>query len=387
VTTQDYREPTADAVVVGVVADPVAAPARIAQQLERDLPRLLAEQLTDRVWRVEVVCERLPPSDMCAVEMMDLATERMQQHGWDLAVCVTDLPLVSGKQAVVAEASNSRHVAVVSLPAFGAMALRRRVRAVVVQLIEDLRGRRIPGGNVEEHRRGELPALGRAFRRVILDQEGVDVRIVAAWGRLRLLVGMVLDNRPWRVVLGLRGALVGAFAFSTFYLLNTTLWQLASTMSVFQRLAAVLGSIAVIVTWLITYHHLWERTRDRPIQERDQAVLFNASTVLTLTIGLACGYLALYLLNLIAAIIVFTPKVFSQYVGPTLGVGDYAIVVLVVTAAATVAGAIGSGFDSEEAVREAAYSYRERERQQALHHSQRSREQQQRSDRQGDAGT
>jgi hypothetical protein len=72
VTTQDSREPTADAVVVGVVADPVAAPAHIARQLEHDLPGLLAEEVRDRAWRVEMVREQLPPGDVCYVEMMTL---------------------------------------------------------------------------------------------------------------------------------------------------------------------------------------------------------------------------------------------------------------------------------------------------------------------------
>jgi len=159
VTTQDSRTQASGTVVVGVLADPVAAPAQVAQQLEQDLPGLLCEQLTDREWRVEVHLERLPPSDIRHSEMMDLATERMRQRGWDLAVCVTDLPLISGRQPVVADASNSRNVVVVSLPAFGAMALRGRVRGVVAQLIADLRGEGTQDEDTEERRRRRVAAL------------------------------------------------------------------------------------------------------------------------------------------------------------------------------------------------------------------------------------
>ncbi|WP_410948771.1 hypothetical protein [Pseudonocardia nantongensis] len=87
------------------------------------------------------------------------------------------------------------------------------------------------------------------------------------------------------------------------------------------------------------------------------------------TIGLVCGYVALFVLNLIAALIIFTSEVFGQYAGPEHGLGDYVTVVLLAIAAATVAGAIGSGFESEESVREATYSYRERERREALRRS------------------
>ena len=85
------QSPTGE-IVVGVVADPVATTLTVAKYLERELPGLLAEQLSEGHWRVEVHRERLPPSDEKRFEMMDLAAERKREHGWDLAVCVTDLP-------------------------------------------------------------------------------------------------------------------------------------------------------------------------------------------------------------------------------------------------------------------------------------------------------
>lgn len=53
---------------------------------------------------------------------------------------------------------------------------------------------------------------------------------------------------------------------------------------------------------------------------------------------------------------------------------EYATVILLVTAAGTVAGAVGSGFESEDSIREAAYSYRDRERRAALRDLQQRRE-------------
>ena len=102
--------------------------------------------------------------------------------------------------------------------------------------------------------------------------------------------------------------------------------------------------------------------------------------MLTLAIGLACGYVGLYVLNLIAALIVFTPEVFSQYVGAEYGLGEYLLVALLATSAATVAGAIGSGFESEESVHEAAYSYRERARREAIRRSREAEENDERLD-------
>ena len=368
-TAKESPSQPPEPVVVGLMTDPVGTPLEITQYLEQKLPGLLSEKLAGREWRIEVHHERLPPSDEQRFEMMDLASERKRQRGWDFAVCITDFPLVINRRPIVADACSKRNVAVVSLPAFGAMALRRRAVGVVAQLIVDLQGGTAPEEGSEEHRRSRVSALGGAFRRTTPDQDGIDVRIVANRGRLRLLIGMVRDNRPWRLVSGLRGALVGAFAFSAFYLLNTTLWELALTMAVWQLVAVVIASIAVMLTWLIVYHRLWERARDLPARQRERTALFNASTVITLAIGLTCGYLALTSLNLIAALIVFTPEVFSQYAGPEYGFGAYLLVTLLATAAATIAGAIGSGFESEESVHEAAYSYRERARREALRRS------------------
>ncbi len=383
-TAQRSHRPTdtaVDDVVVGILADPVAAPTQVARQLAQDLPQLLAEQLQeDGNWRVDVQREQLPASEVDHSVMMEIASRRMREHGWDLVVCITDLPLRYGSQPVVADVSSTRCVVVVSLPAFGAMALRRRVRGVVAQLIADLRGRGTPPEHTEAHRRRRLPALDSPFRRITPDQPDVDVRVLASRGTVRLLIGMVRANRPWRLVFGLRGPLAGAFAFSAFYLVSTSVWQLGAAMGPLRLLAAALGSAAVMVGWLIVYHHLWERTTGLRPDERAHAALFNTTTVLTLAIGVGCMYAALYLVNLAAAVIVLTPDVFGQYVGPDPGFLAYASVMLLVTAAGTVAGAIGSGFETEDSVREAAYSYRDRERREALRELQRRREQDEETD-------
>lgn len=385
-TTAENQESTDDAgnsggtVTIGVVADPVAAPADVGRQLARDLPGLLSTQLDEGCsWRVEVVNEQLPPSDDSHTELMQVGIDRMSRHGWDIAVCVTDQPLGSGREPIVGDVSKQRGVVVVSLPAFGAMLLRRRVRGVVAQLITDLRSSGTPEEGTQQHRRRRLPWLARRFRRATPEQDGADVRVLASRGRTRLLIGMVRDNRPWRLVLGLAGALAGAFAFSAFYLISTTLWQLASTMGPWRMVVTAIGSVVIMVGWLIAYHHLWEPMRNRPVFERDQAALFNLSTTLTLFLGVGFMYAGLYVANLAVASVVLTPTVFGKYISGT-GFGDYALVVVVITAAATVAGAIGSGFQSENSIREAAFSYRERERRQALQKLENEREQRERDE-------
>lgn len=76
--------------------------------------------------------------------------------------------------------------------------------------------------------------------------------------------------------------------------------------------------------------------------------------------------MGLYLVNLTAALVLLSPGVLDSYIAGQASAGTYVLIPVLVTAAATVAGAIGSGFESEESVRNAAFSRRERERREAF---------------------
>ncbi|GAB3724899.1 hypothetical protein [Nocardiopsis oceani] len=352
---------------VGVLADPVAMPVLVGEQLAEDLPQLLADQVdSEQVWDAQVQRERLPPSDSRHTAMMELAETKMAEYGWDMVVCVTDLPMRSGRRAVMADMNSQRRVVVVSLPAFGVMALQRRVGAVATQLVADIHRPGTPQEGSAQHQRRRLPVLSGRFRRHTPDQPGVDARISSRWGDLRLLLGMVRANRPWRLVWSLTGPLVGAFAFSAFYLLNSTVWEMATMLSAWRLALAAGGALAVMTGWLIVYHKLWEPVRARPRIEREQAVLFNATTVLTLGLGVAFLYAGLFAVNTVASLVLLSPGILDSYVAGQVSPGTYLLIPVLVTAASTVAGAIGSGFESEESVRNAAFSLRERERREAF---------------------
>ena len=372
-TGTDHNE---NGVTVGVLTDPVAMPVLIGRQLAQDLPEVLSDHVDPaREWTVQVHQERLPPSDSRHTAMMELAESEMDERGWDITVCVTDLPMRSGKQAIMGDVNTGRRVIVISLPAFGAMNLRRRIRAVVAQLIADVHRPGDPEEGTEQHARRRLPVLSGRFQRLTPDQNGVDARIASRSGSLRLLSGMVRANRPWRLVWGMTGPLVGAFAFSAFYLLNSTVWELATTLSPWRLVLTVIGALTVMTGWLVVYHHLWEPVRERPRGEREQAVLFNASTVVTLTTGVTFMYIGLCVVNLIASLVLLPPSILQSYIAGSVGVSTYVLIPLLVTSAATVAGAIGSGFESEDSVRNAAFSLRERERREAFREKHEQRQQ------------
>src|SRR4051794_41951783 len=89
------------------------------------------------------------------VEAIDFARARLLRDGWDMAVCITDAPLRIGTRPVVADASATHGVALISLPALGAAQTRRRARDAVIRLVD-----RLVGGSLELGQRGPRRRAG-----------------------------------------------------------------------------------------------------------------------------------------------------------------------------------------------------------------------------------
>jgi hypothetical protein len=101
-----------------------------------------------------------PPAD--DAEIVTAARDRLLAEEWDLAVVVTDLPLSVDRRTVVAHASPVHGVAVLSLPALGAVARRRRALQTTVGLLRILLGADTDG-------EGDPAALRRRVRELATD--------------------------------------------------------------------------------------------------------------------------------------------------------------------------------------------------------------------------
>ena len=181
-------------------------------------------------------------------------------------------------------------------------------------------------------------------------------------GRWRLLLGMVLANRPWLLVPGLKSALVAALATGAIATINSTVWLLADSLSWWRLLVATIASVVLVVAWLVIDGELWDRPDDDSAEARERSRLYNTSTLVTLTTGVLICYLALYVVNLAWAMFVLDPAVMGGYLKASLGYGDLFVLAWFVASAATVGGGLGTGLESDEAIRAAAYSKREEER-------------------------
>jgi hypothetical protein len=345
--------------VVSLVADP-GLPFELARSFAVDLDLVLSREVSDEcTWQVDVVAQRLPADEQGDIRLDDLVHERIDESEIDVTVCLTDQPRRDGVRPIVGDVSTGTGVALVSLPAMGVLRVRSRAGRTVVRLVEELVGEPLglepPGGRADG---GDLPP----FRRTTPTDGDVDVRYVGGGhhSRLRLLAGMIRANRPWRLITYLSAAFAAAIAVGAYSIITPDIWVLADTLGP-GRLAAAGGlSIAAMVAWLVIDHEMWERP-SRPAA-KELAAFYNATTVVSLTIGVLFVYAGLFVLALLTELLLLDRGLLGARLGHGAGWIDYVTVAWMASSLATVGGALGTGFQTDEAVQAAAYGYRQRER-------------------------
>jgi hypothetical protein len=117
------------------------------------------------------------------------------------------------------------------------------------------------------------------------------------------------------------------------------------------------GSVAAITVALIAGAGLWEHA-SHPVG-RKQVALFNLATTATVVLGVLSLYAALLLLALLTSPVLVPSQLLEQGTGHAVRVGDYMNLVWLTSSLATLGGALGAGLESDEAVRAAAYTYRQ----------------------------
>lgn len=169
---------------------------------------------------------------------------------------------------------------------------------------------------------------------------------------------MVLANRPHRLVRDLSKVLVATLASAGFFIVNANAWGIADQLAFPRLLLIAMLAIGGLGVWLVVAHSLWEQ----PSQSRSRALIqrANAATVITLLLGLLFSYLVLYVVVLGAMALVVPDRFMAGNLGHPAGVGDYAAAAWFAASMATVVGAIGSGLENDEEVRETISRYRPR---------------------------
>jgi hypothetical protein len=333
----------------------------LADRLAEVLPQRLSELFPEVAWRIEVREEPLaaasaPPD----VDLVQIARRRLLDEGWDLAVCLTDLPVLVRRRPVTVHASVTHGVGLVSVPALGAVGLESRVEAAVVRLVDALLGDRLHRRRRGVHRRrarirGRLHELSTPVGEPVREAQTIRFVTHVVRGNLRLLVGMVRANRPWRLIAGLSRALVAALGAGAFGMVSTGVWKVANGLPWWRLGALCASAIVVTSVALIVWHELWERSPSPAARER--VVLFNLATTLTIVIGVLTMFAALLAISTVCVVALIARDVLSAEIGHPAGAASYVRIALVLSMLATLGGALGSALENHDAVHQAAYGY------------------------------
>ncbi|MFI6979091.1 hypothetical protein ACIBSV_10910 [Embleya sp. NPDC050154] len=357
---------------MALLADP-DAPTEIAQRMARTLPARLADKSgRRRRFDVEVVSEPFTSGTEDPPTLMRRIMDRGSAENWDIVVALTDLPLHSHGRKLAVNLSHEHGLALLSLPSLGGFRLQTRARRAVEAAVLGLAGPQTTG--VEGSPRSR-PVPGPFVSRLapihadpIGEKETDDLRYVVSGprGDLRVLFGMVRANRPWRLVPGLSKALAAALATGAVATVNSTVWSLAGTLSAPRLVIATVGSVGLMIGWLIVDAELWHRSAESSPEARQRARLYNASTVVTVGIGVLVCYVGLMVINWVWALFILNDQVFASATQTPLHAEEYLTLSWFVASVATAGGALGSGLESDDAIRAAAYSKREQERRHTL---------------------
>lgn len=363
--------------VVGLVADP-DLPAEIAAKISDDLPEVLADKVSSEVeWDVQVLRRAMPLDEDGNIEFWTYSNDLLREQGWEFVICLTELTRRIGSHLLISDVNSTRGAAIISLPALGPFRLRHYARESIVDVVRALTSDDLQPRLPELASGRSGPLSRRMFSPVAEDtaagEVGTDsyLELTGVRGRFRLLSGMVRINRPWRLVPSLSSAIAAASAAAAFGIFYSSIWSMADALSIGRLGLITIIAVTAMIMWLIAYNRLWQRysTAD----ERKEAALYNSATVLTLAIGVSCMYVLLFILTLCAALVVIPGSFLETTLDHPITLMDYVSVAWLASSLGAVAGALGSTFESDEAIWQATYGRRERER-----HARKAREQEQR---------
>ena len=340
---------------VGLQADP-GVPERIAAKIADELAEQIFEKSGQR-WRVEVSEGELPLAPDGTIPLLAHARRLLEQNGWQYLVYLTDLPQYLDGRPVVCETSGDVPTAFVSLPPLGSIRTAHRTLHLVATLVSSALEDNHPDAQAIES------ALGGAkvVQRFLPEEKHLLVTARAdRFVTLRMLGGMLRSNRPGRLLSAMTGCIAVAIATGAFGIFYGTLAPVSDALSG-PRLLLVSALVTCLLTaWLIIANKLWNwrRTPDQMWRHR----LDNTSTVITVGVSVMLMYLILFAVMLVLSVAVIDASYLHSQLMHPVGIGDYFGLAWLSASMGTLAGALGSNFDSPESVREATYSLRYHQR-------------------------
>lgn len=301
--------------------------------------------------RLDLRVGTLPMDREGNVRLAHSAPGILRDRGWDRMIYVTDLPLTTRRPVISQSVENGR-ATMLCLPAFGFLRARDALRQEMTRLIKGLpAGAGVPETHIAEIEGGDSAAQA--------------TRVLEGRGRvLRLWLGMIRCNRPDKLIRVLSGCLATGVATGAFSIFYGSVWAMSSLIAVWRLSLITFVAITALTFWLIYHNGLWNKWRGKDMDSltRWRSRIDNFATVGTVALAAAGIYALIFLILLLFAATVVPIPYFAQQINSNVAITDYLTLAWFTTSLGTMAGALGSGFDSDDAIREATYNRREHRR-------------------------
>lgn len=347
-----------EAKVVGLMADS-GVPQKIAESVAGTLKRELADRIEDVAWNVDVSTESFSLTPEGDIPFMYKAEDLRSRYEWDYIVYLTELPRHHDTDPLLCEVSTSNRALLVSVPALGAHRLVAQTRDLVVALIYSTREG--TGRNSVEDSVRLIAKLRGARGDTGQGREDTGYIVMPGWfNRLRLLMGMVRSNRPGRMLPALTTSIAAAAAVGTFGVFYSSIWTLADSLHPARLFLIGLLVVAALTFWLIFRNHLWTKRRDAVYAW--QGGLDNTTTVIMVGTSVGLMFLVLFAFLLALGLVVVDASQLRSEIMHPVSFFNYPKLAWLAACLGTLAGALGSNFDSDDEIRRATYSKRESER-------------------------
>lgn len=410
---------------VGIIAAPERA-AEISHQISSKLADQLSSCIDDKVnWHIETIIDPLTGAAEAAQDILYNANYIKQGKEWDYAICLTDLPIFYLNNVVAADISIHYKVAQISIPAYGWVPMKNRIKKTIIQLLSELYyhdtvdtpklynsvttekiaeksithlfKRQFP---IMPIRRQENPDItfksnfdfeNNEYRTAnntshtqshynqnskqssehekadTINDNNIDVRFLIypkLFGYMRLLLGMTFANNPLKIMSSFKNVIAIAFTTGAFALIFPTIWKLGQIFSFYRLTGMMFAAIFGLVGWIILAHNLWESPSSR--NKVNIRRLYNITTTFTLLIDVVAYFTLLFILFFLACLLFIPIDYFESMIHDYNHISgtliNYMRVAWASASIATIVSAIGAGLENEELVRDITYGYRQKRR-------------------------
>ena len=276
---------------------------------------------------------------------LDILADWAREDDADFLIVVTEIPRREGRRVKMVDLQISAAIAVISVPALGWHRVHHRLRNALFDALDALINRRLAPTGQRRLRSGVEHHYG--------GPDSPCMFIGSPWWRpqtLSLILGMIRANRPLAAVPKLTGVLAAAAATGAFGVFYSSIWQMANALPSWRLGLITLSAIAAMVVWLIFGNRLWERSKQ--VGSRREAAMYNASTVASLFLAVATLYATLFVGIFLAGLVVIEAGFLASTIGlDSVSVQNYIDIAWLSASLGTVAGALGSNFDSDADIR------------------------------------